>query len=87
MPALALHTIRDRIEQLGVKETLIIRSKNGKPIIVQCVAHKDKLHAHPLYLYGYSPNESTMDDIDVVMVFISKERRGMGQAKNKVKTC
>ena len=87
MPALALHTIRSRIEQLGVNDTLVIRSKNGKPIIVQCVAHKDKLHAHPLYLYGYSPNKSMMDDIDVVMVFISKERRGMGQAKNKVKTC
>lgn len=85
MPALALHTIRERIEQLAVNETLVIRSKNGKPIIVQCVAHKDKLHAHPLYSYGYSPNESVMDDIDVVMAFISKERRGIGQAKNKVR--
>ena len=82
MPALALHTIRSRVEQLAVGETLHVETNDSNPLYIRKDGEQNYYASHT------RPDKSLQTytgPIDGLMKVISELRRGIGQAKNKVR--
>jgi hypothetical protein len=84
MPALALHTIHDRVEKLAIGETLHVETNDSNPLYIRRDGEQEYYAWHTRQDKSL---QSYTGSIDGLMRIVSELRRGIGQAKNKVKPC
>ena len=84
MPALTLHKIRERFKQLALHETTHIETNDSNPLYVRRDGEQEYYAWHTRLDKSL---QSYTGPIEGLMKIVSELRRGIGQAKNKVKTC
>jgi len=82
LPALTLRKIRERLSQLAIKETTHIETNDSAPLYIRRDSGEEYYAWHTRTDKSLQSFTGSMEGL---MKVASELRRGIGQAKNKVK--